>query len=49
MVSLMTKREFIPQFLEIIRKKLEKNLPEEAFEKDFIEDAWEIIKEDRGY
>ena len=40
----MTKHEFIIHFLEVIRRKLEKELEDESFEYDFLREAWEILR-----
>ena len=43
MSQLIKRRAFIAQFLEIIRKDLERDLPEEDFETSMLEKAWSII------
>jgi len=40
-----TKNQFIARFLRIIQEKLEEELPEEAFEAEYIEQAREIVRE----
>jgi hypothetical protein len=43
MSQVIKRRAFIAQFLEIIRKDLQDELPEEDFETGMLEKAWEIV------
>ena len=43
MSAVIKRRAFICQFLEIIRKDLERELPEEDFETSMLEKAWDIV------
>jgi len=43
MSQVIKRRFFIVQFLEVIRKDLESELPEEDFESDYLDKAWDIV------
>ena len=43
MSEFMKKQKFVPLFLEVIRKDLLNELPDEDFENDYIDKAWDII------
>ena len=43
MSEFIKRRRFIEQFLAVIRKDLERKLPEEDFETSMIEKGWDIV------
>ena len=43
MSQVIRRRQFIEQFLAVIRKDLEYKLPEEDFETSMLEKAWDIV------
>lgn len=43
MSQVVKRRMFIEQFLAIIRKDLERELPDEDFETSLLEKAWDIV------
>ncbi len=43
-MALVKKKEFIERFFIILRRELENNLPEEDFEREMIEKAYELIE-----
>ncbi len=45
MSQIVKKHPFIGQFLEIIHKDLERELPDEDFETSMLEKAWEVVAE----
>lgn len=44
MSGLIRKNIFIWQFLKVVYKKLNQQLPNEDYESDFIQKAWQILK-----
>lgn len=45
---IVKKADFILKFILILKKKLEENLPEEDFEYDMIEQAYQVISHIRN-